>query len=171
MSAEPLLGDGVDDQFGVVPDGIVPLVGYREWALWREADTPPRLRSLFHPTVWPHDRALGAVCLRPLIWHGRTAVGHKGGVPDQLCECGIYAFRRPEFESLRGAKGAKARGVVKGWGRYVLGTSGWRCEFARAVALFEDVQDPATTSELAKRYGIPVLPVVESFEVPPAIAS
>jgi hypothetical protein len=170
MSADRLLGEGVDEQLAVVPDGIVPLVGYREWALWLEADSPPRLRSLFHPTVWPHERPLGAVCLRPLIWNGRTGARHRD-VPDPLCECGIYAFRRPEFESLRGARGPKARGVVKGWGRYVLGTSGWRCEFARIVALFEDLQDRATTYGLANRYGVPVLSVRESFEVPPAIAS
>lgn len=168
MSADPLLGEGVDDEVvsdGTVPDGIVPLVGYREWALWLEADTPPRLRSLFHPTVWPHERPLGAICLRPLIWNGRTGAGHKG-VPDPLCECGIYAFRRPEFESLRGAKGPKARGVVRGWGRYVLGTSGWRCEFVQIVSLFEDLQDRATTYGLAKRYGVPVVSVLESFEHP-----
>jgi hypothetical protein len=141
---------------GSVPDGIVPLLGYREWALWRDGRGPPRLRSLFHPTVWPHDRPLGAVCLRPLIWHGRTGIGH-AGVPDALCECGIYAFREPAFDTLRGAKGPKVRGVVKGWGRYVLGTIGWRCEFARVVALVADDADPVTSRQIGRRYGIPVL--------------
>ena len=55
------MSDLVADVIGRAPDGFVPLVGYREWALWREGDGPPRLRSLFHPTVWPHDRPLGAV--------------------------------------------------------------------------------------------------------------
>jgi hypothetical protein len=158
---------------GTVPDGIVPLVGFREWAVWRESDGTPRLRSLFHPTVWPHDRTLGAVCLRPLVWHGRSGMGHKG-VPDALCECGIYAFREPEFETLRGAKGPKARGVIEGWGRYVLGTSGWRCEFARVLAVLEDEENPATSVRLGERYAVPVVPslrrtLAEFF--PPAIAS
>jgi hypothetical protein len=152
-----------------VPDGIVPLVGYREWALWRDGDGPPQLRSLFHPTVWPQDGPLGAVCLRPLIWHGRTGIGHKG-VPDALCECGIYAFRAPEFDTLRGAKGPKARGMVQGWGRYVLGTAGWRCEFARAVALLEDEDDPGVSRAIGRRYDIPVVPSLEAvaLELPPA---
>jgi hypothetical protein len=145
---------------GHVPDGVVPLIGYREWALWRDGRGPTQLRSLFHPTVWPHDRALGAVCLRPLIWHGRTGIGHES-VPDALCECGIYAFREPEFDTLRGAKGPKARGVVQGWGRYVLGTAGWRCEYARVVALLEDEEDPATSRDIGRRYTVPVIRSLE----------
>ena len=149
----------LDQLAGRVPDGIVPLVGYREWALWEDGDAPPRLRSLFHPTVWPADRPLGAVCLRPLIWHGRVGVGHRD-VPDPLCECGIYAFREPEFETLRGAKGPKARGIVRGWGRYVMGSAGWRCEFARIVALVRDADDPATSHAVGRRYGVPVYPTL-----------
>jgi hypothetical protein len=155
---------------GAVPDGVVPLTGYREWALWRDGDGPPRLRSLFHPTVWPADRALGAVCLRPLIWHGRTGVGHTG-VPDALCECGIYAFREPEFDTLRGAKGPKVRGVVQGWGRYVLGTSGWRCEFARVVGVLEDDEEPAVSDAIGRHYRIPVLPSIEPATALPPAAS
>lgn len=45
------MSDTFEAEVGAVPDGVVPLVGYREWALWREAGVPPRLRSLFHPTV------------------------------------------------------------------------------------------------------------------------
>ena len=151
------MSDLITDVIGRAPDGFVPLVGYREWALWREGEGPPRLRSLFHPTVWPHDRPLGAVCLRPLIWHGRTGPGHHG-VPDALCECGIYAFREPEFDTLRGAKGPKARGIVRGWGRYILGTSGWRCEFARLAAVLEDEDDPRLSHGIAERYCVPVVP-------------
>jgi hypothetical protein len=148
--------DPPEQVVGAVPDGVVPLIGYREWALSRGDGGPPRLRSLFHPTVWPPDGPLGAVCLRPMIWNGRTGVGHTS-VPDALCECGIYAFRDPRFDTLRGAKGPKARGVVRGWGRYVLGTSGWRCEFARIVAVLEDAEDPDAIRAIGDRYGIPVL--------------
>jgi hypothetical protein len=140
----------------VVPDGVVPLVGYREWAVEFDHDDRPSLRSLFHPTTWPWDRVLGAVCLRPLIWHGRSDVAHDG-VPDPTCECGIYAFRRPDFETLRGAKGRKARGVVRGWGRYVLGSAGWRSEFAAVAAVAADPEAPDVSRALAERYGVPLL--------------
>lgn len=156
---------------GSVPDGVVPLLGYREWAVWREGSRPTRLRSLFHPTVWPAGRPLGAVCLRPLIWHARTGSRHDG-VPDLLCECGIYAFREPGFDTLRGAKGPKVRGVVYGWGRYVLGTSGWRTEFARVVALLEDRDNLATCRELARGYDIPVCATLReaAHELRPAVS-
>lgn len=141
---------------GMVPDGVVPLVGYREWAVQHGRDGLPELHSLFHPTAWPSDRVLGAVCLRPLIWHGRGELVHDG-VPDPSCECGIYAFRRPDFDTLRGAKGPKARGVVRGWGRYVLGTSGWRCELSAVAAIALDVEAPEVSEALADRYGVPLL--------------
>lgn len=140
----------------LIPDGVVPLVGYREWAVERSSDRPPTLRSLFHPTTWATDRPLGAVCLRPVMWSVLGDLAHRG-VPDAACDCGIYAFRSPDFESLRGAKGAKARGVVRGWGRYVLGTTGWRCEFAAISAIAADPADPSLSEELAERYRVPVV--------------
>lgn len=139
-----------------VPDGVVPLVGYREWAVQHAPDGSPTLRSLFHPTTWAPDRALGAVCLRPLLWTAHGDVAHRG-VPDAACECGIYAFRSPDFKTLRGAKGPKARGVVRGWGRYVLGTTGWRCEFAAVSAIAADAIEPALAEALADRYRVPVV--------------
>ena len=153
-----------------MPDGIVPLVGYREWALDRGPDGPA-LRSLFHPTLWPADRPLSAVCLRPLIWHGRNGGAHQG-VPDAVCECGIYAFRQPDFETLRGAKGPKARGLVRGWGRYVLGTAGWRSQFAAVAAILRDADDPAISRRLGRRYGIPVVDAFderEALDLRPAV--
>ena len=144
------------------PDGIVPLVGYREWSIRRESDgLPPRLLSLFHPTTWPHDRPFSAVCLRPITWPERVTPPVHEGVPDESCQCGIYAFRRPEFESLNGAAGPKVRGIVFGWGRYILGTLGWRTQFARLVALLESGDDPGPVGELAERYRVEVIPHLE----------
>jgi len=166
--------DSTDDRVSdtIVPDGVVPLVGYREWALHRDASGAPSLRSLFHPTLWPGGQALSAVCLRPLIWHGRMGMNHRS-VPDAVCECGIYAFRRPDFDTLRGAKGPKVRGVVRGWGRYVLGTAGWRSELAAVSAILEDEDDPSASRELARRYGVPLLGSLEAedglLDLPPAV--
>jgi hypothetical protein len=151
-----------------VPDGIEPLIGYREWAVLQDGGRP-LLRSLFHPTVWPNDRPLSAVCLRPLIWHGRNGIGHQS-VPDSVCECGIYAFRHPDFDTLRGAKGPKVRGVVRGWGRYVLGASGWRCQFVAVAAFLDDAEDPEATRALARSYRVDVVaPRDGAFELPPAV--
>ena len=145
-----------------VPDGIVPLVGYREWSIRTEPiGRPPRLLSLFHPTMWPHDQPFSAVCLRPMTWPERSTAPIHTVVPDESCRCGIYAFRRPEFESLNGAAGPKVRGIVFGWGRYVLGTLGWRAQFARLVALLALDEDPELVGDLAERYHVEVIPHLE----------
>jgi hypothetical protein len=145
-----------------VPDGVVPLVGYREWSIRTEPfGWPPRLLSLFHPTTWPHDKPFSAVCLRPVTWPDRSAPPIHAGVPDESCQCGIYAFRRPEFESLNGAAGPKVRGIVLGWGRYVLGTLGWRAQFACLVALLAPDEDQERIDVLAERYEVQVIPRLE----------
>ena len=144
-----------------VPDGVVPLVGYREWSIRTEPHDRPRLLSLFHPTTWPHDRPFSAICLRPVTWPHRPIPAFHEVVPDESCQCGIYAFRRPEFETLNGASGPKVRGIVFGWGRYILGTLGWRSQFARLGALLERDDDPAVVDDLAERYGVVVIPHLE----------
>lgn len=142
----------------MVPDGVVPLVGFREWSIRRERGAMPRLVSLFHPTSWPNDRPFTAVCLRPVTWPYRPVQPIHAGVPHETCQCGIYAFRQSSFESLNGATGFKARGVVVGWGRYVLGAIGWRSQMARVVALLGQDDQHDVLEEVAHRYGVPVVP-------------
>jgi hypothetical protein len=148
----------------LMPDGVSPLVGYREWTLRKPGGPAPELFSLFHPTAWPLDRPLTAVCLRPMIWPYRAATAHRE-VPDEACECGIYAYRSPDFETLHGARGAKARGIVAGWGRYVLGTNGWRSQHARLVALLEHPEIPAALRRVADRFGVPVVQGLEDAPI------
>ena len=97
MSEHPVLANDL------VPDGAVPLVGYREWSIRTENHARPRLLSLFHPTTWPHDGPISAICMRPVTWPYPPVQPIHGTVPDESCQCGIYAFRRPVFESLNGA--------------------------------------------------------------------
>jgi hypothetical protein len=146
---------------GSIPSGVVPLIGFREWTVAQEPTRAPRLLSLFHPTSWPHDRPFTAMCLRPVTWPYRPVQPAHEAVPDEECQCGIYAFRRPEFDSLNGAMGPKVRGVVMGWGRYVLGALGWRAQYAQLVALLDVVEpgeDAEIVSMVAKRYEVPVVP-------------
>ncbi|HSD48361.1 MAG TPA: hypothetical protein VLE71_00875 [Actinomycetota bacterium] len=139
-----------------VPDGASPLVGFREWSLRNPEDPAPELSSLFHPTVWPADRPLMAVCFRPMRWPYRAGPTHRE-VPDDGCECGIYAYLDPDFESLHGARGPKARGIVAGWGRFVFGTNGWRSQHARLVGLLEHSEHPEALRRVADRFGVPVV--------------
>lgn len=154
---------------GSTPTGIVPLIGFREWTVACEQARPPRLLSLFHPTSWPHDRPISAMCLRPVTWPYRPVEPAHAWVPNAGCQCGIYAFRRPEFESLNGASGPKVRGIVMGWGRYVLGAVGWRTQFARLIALLDDVEpgEGELVPMLARRYEVPIVPDADRIRFMP----
>ena len=83
------------------------------------------------------------------------------GAPNGSCWFGVYAFRCPEFESLNGAGGPKVRGIVFGWGRYILGTLGWRAQFAQLVALLETADEPQLVGALAERYRVELVPHLE----------
>lgn len=146
------------------PDGIGPLVGFREWSLRKLGERVPELFSLFHPTGWPADRPITAVCLRPMTWPYRAGPAHRE-VPDDGCECGIYAYLDPDFETLHGARGPKARGIVAGWGRYVLGTNGWRSEHARLVALLDHPEHPESVRRVADRFGVPTVTSLEDARI------
>jgi hypothetical protein len=111
-----------------VLDGVVPLVGFREWAVEHASDGAPTLRS-----------------------------------------CSTRPPGRPTARSAPWAQGAW---VVRGWGRYVLRTAGWRCDFAAVSAIAADVDDPALGEALAERYRVPLvrsLAVEEIADVRPTV--
>jgi len=119
-----------------VPDAIEPLVGFREWHAWTDLDGNPVLMSLYRPAVWPRGEAMKASCLKNDLglWGRAPAGDHR--VPSEQCQCGLYAYRWPDFEPC--AQSSPHRyisGVVLGWGRYVLGRNGWRAEYAKPVAV------------------------------------
>jgi hypothetical protein len=75
-------------------------------------------------------------------------------MPGESCHSAFVRSRRPEFE-LERHDGVKMRGIVYGWGRYVLGTVGWRTQFTRLIAPDED---PKLVHDLADRYDVRVIP-------------
>jgi hypothetical protein len=146
----------------VVPDAISPLVGYREWDVIDELGAP-RLLSLFRPTEWPYDRPVRAQCLRHDRWEWwLREPAHQ--IPGTTCACGVYAHLDPVFEPAKGVTERRVSGVVLGWGRYVLGSSGWRAEYARIGALVRPAE-PALRLDVyraAERYRVPILDRLES---------
>jgi hypothetical protein len=57
--------------------------------------------------------------------------------------------------------GPIVRGIVFGWGRYVLGSLGWRAQFARLVALHASDENGQVVNDLSDRYGVEVIPHLE----------
>lgn len=75
-------------------------------------------------------------------WHeGENAAVCKVGayrsricdVPDPECGCGFWAYWTPQAAPLLG--GCRAVGVIKGYGRTLIGEKGFRCGKAQIVAL------------------------------------
>jgi hypothetical protein len=109
------------------------LVGWRRWRFTKETGSPVHgLRSLNSNTLWRPGDAYKAKC-RVMI--GMIGKKHSG-VPGEKCSCGVYAVDSPNSLPEKNlfwmstTKEFVVTGLVYGWGRYVRGEDGWRCEFA-----------------------------------------
>ena len=101
---------------------VEALVGWKGWKL---GDSPIDSGQLISPSyggVWKPDEPFQATC------------GECTDIPHESHSCGVYAT-----DALDGAKGyGIVRGEVYGWGRYIRGDKGWRCQFAYPKAFYLD---------------------------------
>jgi len=69
----------------IVPDGIEPVVAWRQWRITFERGVGQRaiLGSVAHKLSWPERDRAEAAC----------AAGHDHTAPDVTCRCGLYAKR------------------------------------------------------------------------------
>jgi len=69
----------------IVPDGIEPIVAWRQWRITfeRGVGQRPILGSVAHKLSWPGRERAEATC----------AGGHDHAAPDVNCRCGLYATR------------------------------------------------------------------------------
>jgi hypothetical protein len=97
---------------------------------------------------------------------------HPRGCPATACECGFYALHtlprlndgidRSIWEidtSTSGGRHGLVLGIVAGYGRVLIGTTGWRSRFGRILALYAGPTVTNHTRELgaaAAAYGVPV---------------
>ena len=83
--------------------------------------------------------------------------------PGEHCDCGIYAFAKPDHPDLISQN--KVWGEVAMWGEVLICESGYRAEYAYPTNLF--MRDTGTkgvryvASELEQAYGVPVFLVPE----------
>lgn len=133
--------DGAPDVPGVV-------VGWRSWQI-RDPGLA-RLRSpLQVSTEWLPGAPQIARC---------ELQGHPAPNPD--CTCGLYAARDPGGVGGVGFGRVTVLGCVALWGTVVEGERGWRAGLGQPVLLFCGPALPeATRCELARAYGVPVLPL------------
>ena len=128
-----------------------PLVGWRYWQL---APGGRRLQSVsLRRFVWEPGRPLRASCMT-----GRHPV------PDEDCDCGIYAA--PDLDTLREhglclSPGGLVVGEVSLWGTVLIGEDGYRGEYAspRTLSLVEETVPGSarlSTLDALAAYGVPV---------------
>lgn len=160
-----------------VPDGIEPLIGFRGWAVKGE-----RLTSCYREVEWPIAGPLSSECIMPtaLITNDRgieLPFPPKHWVSPQMhCTCGIYALNEfPHDWEMREGKNARVVkpwpqnsnavvGMIQGWGKIVVGTKGFRAQYAKPIALISrrrNGQWSRTVEELAYVYGLEIVDVKE----------
>jgi hypothetical protein len=113
------------------PDLIEPIVGFRNWRIFRTGHARRQLSSPYFPVSWS-DPTLRATCHQLRSAEDLLREPHAAPEPD--CGCGICAYHEPTgaFSKVdfRGVSG-----VVTVWGRIEADSEGMRAEYARVEAL------------------------------------
>jgi hypothetical protein len=136
--------------------------GFRWWRV------TPRgwLRSPWHSNGRWEAGANPARCVRSDSAHR----GHPNGSPDVACACGFYALHALPTdppEKLHNVWGLTATssgdhglvfGVAGGHGHVLVGTTGWRAEHARILALYLGPQRRSARrlNAASRRYNVPL---------------
>jgi hypothetical protein len=138
------------------PDFAEPVRVWRVWyVLPRERKL--RLRSLFFPLVWEPGRRVEAECMRRCLLRPWRRKQHE--VPQERCECGIYATTTPSAAAdyLRCVERTPAEAIlyalgrVSLWGLVVECERGWRGLYAYPAALYVPTRSLADRPRLTPR--------------------
>lgn len=159
-----------------IPDGITPLVGYRGWMVKGDS-----LFSCHRDVEWMVGESLVSECLRPQQ-RGRDDRDNILTLPPKHywsphidCTCGIYALNDyPKlWENREGKRRATTKpwpheaitGLIHGWGRIIVGTKGFRAEYAKPIALVARPRSnkwPQVIESIAERYGLEIIDAREA---------
>jgi hypothetical protein len=117
------------------------------------------LRSLVKPVTWPSNSPLHARCSAP-----EELRSDQHEAPGEACFCGVWGVPFPgrlEEIGRSALEGWKVGGIIQLWGRIVVGTKGWRGEWARPAALVVSGRRRSVPVDLVQsvafRYGILML--------------
>jgi hypothetical protein len=155
------------------PDFVEPIEAWRVWRVVSVKDGY-RLGSVVKPTLWPPGEPLCAECLRssPLGMWFRRRREKVHAVPDEGCECGIYAGWLPAirpYVSDPPASLAVGRvvGQVSLWGTVIECERGFRASRAYPLRLYVPTDSsygrglcPEALIAGLDVYGVPVEPLV-----------
>lgn len=80
--------------------------------------------------------------------------------PDDNCVCGFYAYTDPQHEEIQTSLLVPVLGLIKGHGRTLIGSRGFRCQKAEIVALVDPGEQ--VLGDLQLKY--PDIPIVASVD-------
>jgi hypothetical protein len=113
------------------PDLIDPIVGFRNWRIFRNGPATGTLSSPYFPVAWS-EPVLRAECRR---WHSAEELLQESHVaPDPACGCGISAYHAPTDDFSK-VDFRAVSGIVTVWGRIEVDRDEMRVENARVEAL------------------------------------
>jgi hypothetical protein len=113
------------------PDLIEPIVGFRNWRIYRSGPATGELSSPYFPVPW-RERVVRAECRR---WRTPEALLESAHTaPDAGCGCGIRAYHSPP-DGFSKVDYQAVTGIVTVWGRIEIGPDEMRAERAQVEAL------------------------------------
>lgn len=123
--------------------------GLRRWAI-----TYGYIRGVYER--W-HGPVLQAECIRNPKHHP----------PDPKCSCGIYAMNTATTANdFIVAPEMTVLGLVRGWGRVIIASQGWRAEYAQALLLVVDeFLSDEDVRTLQHRYEVPVVTIDQALRL------
>ena len=162
-----------------VPDLVNAVEGWRAWGIRKDAEPyglPPKLWSVtYGEYYWTPRRAMEAHCThgsrglpgQRTKWERRSdscELDGGPGVPGEHCTCGFYSAKTLEhLMSMRyhlydaDESGMfHVVGQVANWGKVIVGTQGWRAQFAYPVRLYLPYEAAHLGKALQAAYGVPV---------------
>lgn len=113
------------------PDLIEPIVGFRNWRIYRTGPASNELCSPYFPVPW-RERVVRAECRRWRTAEEMLEPAHTA--PDAGCGCGIRAYHVP-LDDFPKVDYQAVSGIVTVWGRIEIGAAEMRAERARVEAL------------------------------------
>jgi hypothetical protein len=134
-----------------------PVIGFRDFVLRTSIDGPILMSRNDHP--WPYRKRMRALCAAAN--HGQPFSKHDA--PRVDCNCGIYAYARPDDKALQQTD--VVWGEIAMWGEVLICETGYRAQFAYPLNLF--MRDNGTKNihylaeELQDLYGVPCFVVAE----------
>ena len=113
------------------PDLIEPIVGFRNWRIYRTGPATGELSSPYFPVPW-RERVVRAECRRWRTPEELLEAAHTA--PDAACGCGIRAYHAP-LDDFSKVDYQAVSGIVTVWGRIEIAPDEMRAERARVEAL------------------------------------